>query len=142
MTLSEIVIIDSLATVGKHFMDAGNSGSTFNFWSWIAVLEFVIILWLVFRRKWFGSSRAIRAKVKNEVLNQNVDFDNVINSSFNAGQIFDELKVRCHPDRFPNDDFKKGIAQNIFQEASQNRHNVKKLLLLKEEARLKLNLEF
>ena len=57
-------------------------------------------------------------------------------------QLYDELKVKCHPDRFPTDKEKNTIAENIFQEISKNKNNVKRLLELKEEASQKLNINF
>ena len=44
-----------------------------------------------------------------------VDFDNVINSSFAAKELYDKLKVKCHPDRFTDADLNKE-ATRLFQE--------------------------
>ncbi len=68
----------------------------------------------------------------------NVDFKNVINSAFNSKQLYDKLKVKCHPDRFPLDDEKNAIANDIFQRIKQNEHNFDELKKLKEEAEEKL----
>jgi len=73
---------------------------------------------------------------------QEVDFDNIIISSFNSTALYNELKVKCHPDRFATDEEKTIIAENIFQEISKNKTNMKKLLELKEEAKMKLNVNF
>jgi hypothetical protein len=52
------------------------------------------------------------------------------------------LKVKCHPDRFATDAEKNVIAENIFQEITKNKTNVKRLIELKEEAKQKLNINF
>lgn len=111
----------------------------FNHWMWIAILELVIItillLFLARRRKESG-----KTKFKTESLRQNIDFDNIINSSFHSIKLYDELKVRCHPDRFSTDREKNAIAELIFQEITKNKTNVKRLLELKEEAKQRLNI--
>lgn len=56
-----------------------------------------------------------------------VDFDNVINSSFHAQQLFSDLKRKCHPDRFPNDEQKKDLALQLFQEVMKCKSDYKKL---------------
>ncbi len=66
----------------------------------------------------------------------------MINSSFNSQQLYDELKKKCHPDRFPNDNDKNSIAINLFQEISENKNNSKRLLELKEIAEQKLQIKF
>jgi hypothetical protein len=127
---------------GMFLADLDGSTWVRNIWLWIAILEFCVIILLIFRAKLFGVRDVGSKFFAKKSLGENIDFDNVINSSFNSNPIFDELKIRCHPDRFPNDEVKRAIAQNIFQEAVRNRLDVKKLLLLKEEARQKLNIEF
>ncbi len=83
-----------------------------------------------------------KQQFKSESLKQDIDFNNIINSSFNSIKLYDELKVKCHPDRFPTDREKNIIAENLFQEISKNKTNVKRLLELKEEAIQKLNINF
>jgi len=73
-------------------------------------------------------------------LDNSIDFDNIINSSFNSNEVYNELKVKCHPDRFPNDDVKNTIAENLFQEITKNKNNIKRLLELKEKAKQELNI--
>jgi len=52
-------------------------------------------------------------------LKQDIDFDNIINSSFNSLELYDKLKVKCHPDRFPKDKEINIIAENLFQEITR-----------------------
>jgi hypothetical protein len=110
-----------------------------NIWLWIAIIEFAIILFLLFI-KWKRDNKATQFKI--EALGKKVDIDNIINSSFNSAALYNELKVKCHPDRFVTDSAKNEIANSIFQEIVKNKTNYKKLLRLKEEAKQKLNVNF
>ncbi|AEK22698.1 Conserved hypothetical protein [Capnocytophaga canimorsus Cc5] len=113
----------------------------FNWWLWIAVFEFVIIILLVVKLR-IKRRYTIKQKFKEESLKDYIDFGNIINSSFNSKQLYDELKVKCHPDRFPNDSEKNTIADKLFQKITENQNNVKRLMELKEEAKQKLNINF
>ncbi len=79
---------------------------------WLAIAEFGVLTYLLIRNKIKNKTITIsvKQKFKNESLKQDIDFDNIINSSFNSIELYDKLKVKCHPDRFPNDDEKKYIA--------------------------------
>jgi hypothetical protein len=112
-----------------------------NWWFWIAIAEFgLIIILILFRRKYTGSHS--RREFKKESINQDIDFNNIINSSFNSEALYDVLKAKCHPDRFPTDLEKNAIAENLFQEISISKTNVNRLLELKQEAEKKLSINF
>ncbi len=115
------------------------TGWQINWWMWIAIAEFGIIAFLILKDKLKPKDTA-RQRFKKESLQQDIDFNNIVNSSFNSIQLYDELKVKCHPDLFPTDNEKNSIAENIFQEITKNKNNVKRLLELKEEAKQKLNI--
>mgnify|MGYP006894306938 CR=1 FL=1 len=115
--------------------------SPINWWMWFAIIEFVIILFLILNRK-TKSKISAKNQFKKDALSEEVDFNNIINSSFNSSEIYDELKVKCHPDRFPIDKEKSLTAESIFQEIVKNKNNIKRLLELKEEAINKLNIKF
>lgn len=80
--------------------------------------------------------------MKEKSLKEDVDFRNIITSSFHTQPLYNELKVKCHPDRFPNDEIKKKIANALFQEISKNKTNYKKLVELKERAKQELYINF
>lgn len=61
----------------------------------------------------------------------NPDMTNFINSMFLCSSIYDSLKVKCHPDRYV-DEAKKRIAENLFQELQQHRHNYDKLVEIEQ----------
>ena len=70
-------------------------------------------------------------KIRDKILNEEIDFSNVVSSSLLAKNLYDELKKICHPDRFTNEhDVKK--ANEIFQLVTQNKGDYNKLLSLKE----------
>jgi hypothetical protein len=79
---------------------------------------------------------------KNEAIKNEIDFNNIINSSFNSIDLFNELKIKCHPDRFPNDESKSQIAEEIFKELSKNKTDFNRLNELKQLAIKKLNITF
>ena len=113
----------------------------FDWWIWIAIIEFVIILFLILK-KYIRPKNTTKQKFKEKSLKEDIDFDNIINSSFNSKQLYDELKVKCHPDLFPLDQEKNIIADKLFQEITNNQNNAKRLIELKEEAKQKLNINF
>lgn len=57
----------------------------------------------------------------------NPEMTNVLNSMFLCNPLYDKLKVKCHPDRFIEDN-QKFIAETLFQELQKHRHNYEKLL--------------
>ena len=141
MKMNDTIIQDSIKVAEQTIKKATETNETTNWWMWLAIAEFGIIAFLILKEKLNNRSSA-RQRFKNESLKQNVDFDNIINSSFNSIKLYDELKVKCHPDRFPMKTEKNLIAENIFQEITKNKNNVKRLLELKEEAIQKLNINF
>jgi hypothetical protein len=141
MKMNDTLIQDIIKVAGQAITKTTETGQQTNWWMWLAIAEFGIIVFLILKEQLKPKDTA-RQRFKNESLKQDIDFGNIINSSFNSIQLYDELKVKCHPDRFPTDKEKNSIAENIFQEISKNKNNVKRLLELKEEAIQKLNINF
>lgn len=139
--MNDTLIQDSIKVAGQTISKTAESGEHTNWWMWLAIAEFGIIAFLILKEQLKPKDSA-KQRFKNESLKQDIDFGNIINSSFNSIQLYDELKVKCHPDRFPTDKEKNTIAENIFQEITKNKNNVKRLLELKEEAIQKLNINF
>lgn len=71
-----------------------------------------------------------KSKVRDKVLKENIDFNNIIESSLKAKQLYDELKVVAHPDRFQEPE-KINKATELFQLIHQNKGDYQKLLELK-----------
>ncbi|MHB1106373.1 MAG: molecular chaperone DnaJ [Lutibacter sp.] len=134
--------IDTLAKASSEVVSKVNTDtSNYNYWIWIAILELIVIIYLLFFWRKSESARA-KNQYKKEAKEGDIDFGNIINSSFNVKPLYDELKVKCHPDRFPNDETKNKIALELFQNISKNKTNYKKLIELKELAIDKLNINF
>lgn len=55
------------------------------------------------------------------------EMTNVVNSMFLCSPLYDKLKVKCHPDRFI-DENQKAVAENLFQELQSHKYNYDKLL--------------
>ncbi len=117
---------------------SNQSVETINYWIWIAIIEFVIIIFLIIKNK--SKIKGSRAQQIADAKSSKIDFGNIINSSFNAQAIYDELKKQYHPDKF-TDPQKNAIATTLFQEITKNKHNQKKLLELKERAENELGIQ-
>ena len=139
--MNDTLIHDSLK-LAKHLINKlTEKPHPTNLWMWLAFFEFLIITFILFKEKLRGKETA-QQKFKNDSLKQEVDFKNIIDSSFNSIHLYDELKVKCHPDRFTTNTEKYYIAENIFQEITKNKTNIKRLVELKKEAIQKLNINF
>lgn len=78
---------------------------------------------------YFARKKEIR-KAKGRVLEEDIDFDNIVSSAFHAKKLYDELKAVCHPDRF-QDAETVSKATELFQLVTQNKGNIDALLQLK-----------
>lgn len=74
----------------------------------------------------------IGGKKEKALANSNKDMENVVNSIFLCNSLYDELKVKCHPDKFVDANMKND-AENLFQELQKNRYNHMKMLEIKDE---------
>lgn len=79
---------------------------------------------------YFARKKEIRM-AKKKVLDEQIDFDNIVSSAFHAKELYDELKTICHPDRF-NDSKTIAKATELFQAITGNKGNYDVLLQLKE----------
>ena len=95
----DTTIQDSLNIMAQHTQNNVSDGRV-DWWMWIAIAEFVILLILVLSKKSLPKNERLQ-RFKNESMNHEIDFNNTISSAFHAEELYDELKVKCHPDRFP-----------------------------------------
>lgn len=81
-----------------------------------------------------------RREAKEAVLNetQTVSFDAVTHDWQHAQQLYNELKAKCHPDKFGDELNEK--ATEIFQSLVENRYNYSELLQIKERATRELGI--
>ncbi|MFI3287049.1 MAG: hypothetical protein R3Y61_01080 [Rikenellaceae bacterium] len=110
-----------------------------NIWLWISIVEIVVIFILVVYMK-NRSSKTVGRDSKTQVLSSDVDFGNIVRSSFYAAELYKKLIVLCHPDRFL-DPILNREANLISQEIMQNRTNLKRLEELKIKAIELLNVK-
>lgn len=134
------VLADTLQGAAKTVTAGEFQGN--GMWFYIAIGEFVIILLLLFIVCQKGTKTKTDKQKVRDSIKGDVDFQNIINSSFHATELYNELKVKCHPDRFVGDDEKMAIANKIFQEISKNKMNYKRLLELKKTAVQELDINF
>ena len=115
------------------------SAVSINWWMIFSIFEFIVIVSLLLDK--LNRNRSKPKFDKQEIIDQKVDFGNLIKSSFHASELYDELIRKCHPDRFVGDDRKIEIATQLSSKITENRNNLKKLEELKEEAIEKLNIQ-
>lgn len=139
--MKDTLIQDSIKVAEKAITSATENETTTNYWMWIALGELVIIIGLILSKS-LSKKQSVKQRFKEESLAQEVDFNNIISSSFHSTELYDKLKVKCHPDRFPTDPELNKIADNLFQEITKNKTNLKRLQELKIEAEHKLNINF
>jgi hypothetical protein len=137
--MNETLIADSIKSAVKHSTQAESHTSV---WLWIAIIEFIVIIFLFYQFRSRSKTSNLRNSMKEKSLKEEIDFGNIIQSSFHTQPLYDELKVKCHPDRFPNDEIKNKVADALFQEITKNKTNYKKLVQLKERAKQELNITF
>lgn len=106
-----------------------------NVWLYVSAAELLVILFLclaLFRKR---KPKSERQRLKDHVMSEgDIDFGNIIDSSFKAKSLCDQLKKVCHPDLFAKDEEKNRIATEIFALLMKNKHNYAELCRLRERA--------
>lgn len=129
---------DTLQAIVDSLEHSAQSTTSINVWMIVAIVELVIIVVLLTLRKPKDNRLS---DIKKQVLAEGeIDFANLVNSSFNAEGLYKELLVKCHPDRFAPNSEMMAIANELSSKITKNKHDIKQLKALKEEARNKLNI--
>ena len=129
---------DTLQAIVDSLEQSAQSTTSINVWMIVAIVELVIIVVLLTLRKPKDNRLS---DIKKQVLAEGeIDFANLVNSSFNAEGLYKELLVKCHPDRFAPNSEMMAIANELSAKITKNKHDIKQLKALKEEARNKLNI--
>ena len=135
---------DTLARISSAMESSGAMRP--NYWQWtalalmiICIIELIIILHTrnTKRHNVKRPADKLRAQVQND---EPIDFTNIMNSAFLSTELYNKLKVKCHPDRFVSDYSKQKLADDLFQRITQNKANYKVLQQLKQEAEETLNI--
>lgn len=112
--------------MNKNIGKSNNESKTITF-SALSILGFAYIT-----KKFKALHKKQELKRKMDI-EEEVDFNNIIDSAFMSEKLFDTLKVKCHPDRFTNEE-KNKLAIELFQEINKNRYNLNELEKLKHRA--------
>ncbi|MFN5334212.1 MAG: hypothetical protein ACK5BV_03375 [Bacteroidota bacterium] len=139
----KITLLQKLADTTKTIVNSGAPAiPTNNHWKWIAIGEFVLLCILIFI--YFNSKKVRLENTETDLLDQakgtTVDMDALMKNINESKPLYDKLKVKCHPDKFHDDEEKRKVADDLFQEITQNKRNYSKLLELQELAKQKLNI--
>ena len=95
-----------------------------------------------FRRIWetYKRNRAFKKEIAH-YKNERVSMDAVMENLFRSKQLYDLLKVKCHPDRFIDPE-RKEIATKLYQDITENKTDYQRLQALKSRAEQELNVTF
>ena len=140
-----LAVIDSSKLVLSKALETTSSKTeVLNMWLWIAIIEFLIIAFLLLKQRSKKQNLDFSDISKNDLKNsknEKLDMHNLMNSIHGARDLYKELSKKCHPDRFINQPNQK-LAEEIFQEITNEQRNHEKLVALKERAIKELNVKF
>jgi hypothetical protein len=137
-------MITTILQIQDSAVKANKIGSIYtitnDLWFWISILEFTILLFLLFIKNNKNKSVKYDENILTEYKKTDIDMGNVVNSMYQSRALYDKLKVKCHPDRFSNSELNK-TADELFKEITKHQRNYNKLLELKVIAENKLNIK-
>jgi hypothetical protein len=100
------------------------------------IIVLLLILFFIISNIKMKHSREYQAKQR--ILREDqIDWNNTM-YVFKAQELYNQLKVVCHPDRFTDPQL-KAVATDLFQRITKNKTNYKELQKLKEEAKQMLS---
>jgi hypothetical protein len=99
---------------------------------WIIVLVAILGLSIVFLFI-IGIMNQRKSKFKKRAMQGEVDMKNVLNSAFLAQKLYDELRVKYHPDRYLDEEQNRE-ATEISQLLGKYKYDYEQLLKIKERA--------
>lgn len=100
-------------------------------WMFIALFEGVCIITLLLILLSHNKHTEIQKRFKEEAKKGDVDYNNIITSSFHAEDLYNKLKKACHPDKFTSNPELMTKANDLFQQITQNKYDWEKLQELK-----------
>ena len=90
---------------------------------------FIIILIIVYIKK----NKKDNIKEKLDIEDDKVDINNLINSINHSKNLYKQLIIKYHPDKYVNEN-EKAKAEYIVKEITKNKRDYKKLLEIENEA--------
>jgi uncharacterized protein YozE (UPF0346 family) len=140
--MNNILLQKKIDTIANTAIN--NNEPLLSIWLWIALIEFMIIVFLIVKLKKkqhvLKFENLSKEKMKSAKESE-IDMTNLMNSINKSKELYKELSRYCHPDRYINTD-KQKTAEEIFQEISKHKRDFKKLSELKEKATDVLNINF
>lgn len=101
------------------------------------IIVLLLILFFIISNMKMKHSKEYQAKQR--ILREDqIDWNNTM-YVFKAQELYNQLKVVCHPDRFTDPQL-NSVATDLFQKITKNKTNYKELQKLKEEVIDKLNI--
>lgn len=101
------------------------------------IIVLLLILFFIISNIKMKHSKEYQAK-QRILRKDQIDWNNTM-YVFKAQELYNQLKVVCHPDRFTDSQL-NSVATDLFQRITKNKTNYKELLKLQEEAIDKLNI--
>lgn len=96
------------------------------------IIVLLLILFFIISNMKMKHSKEYQAKQR--ILREDqIDWNNTM-YVFKAQELYNQLKVVCHPDRFTDPQL-NSVATDLFQRITKNKTNYKELQKLKEEAK-------
>lgn len=131
---------DTINAISDTASVLNTSYAGISIWMIVAFIEAALIIFLlIYKGRQNGEKRN---SIKNKVMAEGeIDFANVLNSSFHSEELYNQLIRLCHPDRYAPDEEKMAIANDISTRVTESRHSVKALESLRSEAIEKLNIK-
>ena len=112
--------------------------------SYFNLTKFCIIMFGFFNRKNKSSdidSHSADSSLSSKEI-EKIDMNNIILSIFHAESLYNKLKIKCHPDRFIDNELLRIKAEDIFKEVTENKRNFNRLQELQLIAEGELNIKF
>ena len=109
-------------------------------WFWLFLLQCIVIVILVFllvEQKINARLAVYERNRMQEYGKKEVDLVNVMKSINSSKELYKELSLKCHPDRYAGDP-RQAIARELFRDISANKRNYQKLREIQEVANKKL----
>ncbi len=119
----------------------------YSIWFWVSIGEFFVIILLLLNLKKRKYTLAFSDLDKSDVKRikntktQSINMDNLMDNIHGSRKLYKELSNKCHPDRFVNKP-EQTLANEIFQEITENKRNFEKLNEIKVRATNELNIKF
>ena len=113
-------------------------------WFWLAVIEGLVIIWLIIKSKSIQKDLAFADLGKDalkEARKQPLNMAGLMDSIADARSLYKDLSRKCHPDLFENHPNRE-LAEQIFKQITVHQRNFEKLNALKQRASTELNIHF